>query len=162
MIRPCCPADEASLLLLWEVFDDLHFDHSPYYFRKPSREERVRRHRKYRRENGLYLIYEHEGTPAGFVCGEWRQTPDVALLAERTVLELHAICVEDRFRDKGWGKALIEAAVRQAREKQINDVEAHIWDFNSSVINMMQNLGFRSLSGKYGLTLDQSSPVPHN
>lgn len=155
MVRPCTPADEGPLLSLWETFDDLHCAHSSYYFRPPTQQERMDRHRRYLEENSFYLLYEYETRIAGFICGGWRQTPQVSLLRERFILELHGLCVSDEFRGRGFAKALIGAAVQEGRKRGVDDMEVHIWEFNTAVKDLMRDQGFRLISGKYGLSLGE-------
>ena len=158
MIRPCISADEKSLLALWNGFDNYHCSLSDYYFQRPTADEQINRHQKYMdNKHSLYLLCEIEGEIIGFICGIWRKTPSACLVRERLILELHAIYIESENRNSGYGKLLIQEAVKKAKRRKVNDVEVHIWNFNSPVIDVIKELQFHQISGKYGLTIHEKS-----
>jgi len=156
MIRHCIDSDRDSLIALWEEFDDHHVVLSDYYFRKPERDESLARHNRYATQDGaLYMVSEKKGEIQGFICGQYRKTPLVSLLKERTILELHGICVSRMHRQRGLAGQLIGAVVDLAKRKKINDIEVLIWDFNDSIQHVIRSAGFRLISGKYGLTINE-------
>jgi len=154
MIRPARPGDRDALLVLWEGFDRFHASLSDYYFRTPAEEEVLARHTRYmEREDSLYLVHDSDGPLSGFICGQWRRTPQVCLLKERLILELHAVFVAGENRSDGICRALIEKAADLARRKGTDDVEVLIWNFNDRIQKIVREAGFRRISGKYGLPL---------
>jgi len=156
MIRSYKESDRISVIALWEEFDDHHVAMSDYYFRKPEKNELIARHNRYANQNGmLYMVSEEKGGIEGFICGQYRKTPSVSLLKERTILELHGICVGQKYRHRGLAGQLIGAVVDLAKREQIKDIEVMIWDFNDPIQNIIRSAGFRLISGKYGLTLNE-------
>lgn len=154
MIRPYIDSDKPALLNLWEEFDREHIRRSERIFRLPDAGERDRRHEKYAHgTDPLLLVCEDNGELSGFLAGQFRRTPDVALLRERTILELHAIYVEPRERDGDRSEALVRAALNAGKARCADEAVCHIWAFNTRAEALVERMGFSVMSRKYGIPL---------
>lgn len=155
MIDYCRESDRAAILTLWSGFDRAHLTLSDYYFREPTHQERELRHRKYLEEdNSLYLVARFQERVVGFLCGKYRSTPTACLMRERQLLEIHGVFVQQEQRSKGIAKKLLERALFEAKEREMDDLEIFTWDFNDSLNRSLSQMGFTRLSGKYGVTLN--------
>jgi ribosomal protein S18 acetylase RimI-like enzyme len=129
---------------------------SPYYFKKPTDVERVKRHERYLNDDkALYLVCLIDDKIAGFICGQWRKTPSVCLLKERNILELHGIYISPYYQNYGCARQLLDQAISLAQEVQTDDIELFTWDFNKAVVKLLSNRGFKKISTKYGLNLHE-------
>jgi ribosomal protein S18 acetylase RimI-like enzyme len=144
------------ILDLWKAFDDYHRDLSPYYFKQPTEEERVKRHKRYiENRDSLYLVCLIDDYIVGFICGQWRKTPNVCLLKERNILELHGIYISPDYQNYGCAGKLLDRAISLAHEARTDDIELFTWDFNEAVLKLLSNSGFKKISTKYGLSLHE-------
>ncbi len=156
MIRTGTSADFGSMEGLWDGFDQSHVARSSYLFRRPSREEKLFRHKKYSEgPAAFFLLYFDDAgdpsVPVGFIAGQFRATPDVTLLRAHSLLELHAIFVRPESRGSEAADALLGAAVREAEARSVDDVVCHIWAFNETAEALVLRAGFTRSSSKYSL-----------
>jgi len=155
MVRPYSERDYSTCMDLWSEFDRFHLRKSDYYFKQPSASELMQRHEKYSRgENALFLVDEEGGNVLGFIVGILKETPGVALLKKRTVMEIHGLSVLAEYRETGVAGKLLEAAIHHARARKADDVEGHFWAFSHVAENLFKRFGFTLLSTKYGYHIE--------
>lgn len=56
------------------------------------------------------------------------------------------LIVRKVFRRFGVGRALVERAHRWALDKQVNQGELNVWEFNQTAIAFYEKLGYRTAS----------------
>lgn len=145
-----------ALLHLWRGFDDYHINLAPYYFKQPSELERIKRHNRYLEEkDSLYLVCLIDEKIVGFICGQWRTTPSVCLLKERNILELHGIYISPHYKNRGCARKLLEEVVLLAQNAHTDDIELFTWQFNEIIVKLLSNSGFKQISSKYGLRINE-------
>ncbi|HNY17338.1 MAG TPA: GNAT family N-acetyltransferase [Treponemataceae bacterium] len=156
MIREYRQSDRESMMELWRLFDRVHIDAMPERFREPSEEQRALRHDKYAagprdagRPSHFMLVAEEGGAVNGFVCGAIRETPDVALLVNSVVIELHAVYVRNGWRKGRVSAELVRRALSIGKENGAETAVCHIWNFNAAARRHVERLGFRGVSAKY-------------
>lgn len=103
----------------------------------------------------MLFLREEKDEITGFICGQIRMTPAVALLRERRQLELHAIIVHKPWRKGSSANELLQAAIRFAEQNDIKDVVTHIWTFNHQAASLVEKFNFKAISRKFCLTLDR-------
>ncbi|MDA3850325.1 MAG: GNAT family N-acetyltransferase [Spirochaetaceae bacterium] len=155
MIRPYKKSDLEDCMTLWKIFDDTHLSQSAYYFKEPTQKEREIRHGKYTGEsNKMFLVCQEKDRIVGFVLGELRLIPDVALLKRRYIMEIHGIAILESWRNSKTAGQLIQGALDFGKEKGAQDVEGHLWSFNHRVEELINGFGFTLQSKKYGYRID--------
>jgi putative acetyltransferase len=92
----------------------------------------VRRH-----PDAEVLVAEIDGEIAGRLSLARDQHP-----ASRHVADL-GLMVSERFRRRGVGRALLEAAVAWARENSVAKIELHVFPWNAPAIALYEAFGFR-------------------
>ena len=76
------------------------------------------------------FLAEVEGRPAGYVFGEIRRRAETPFSYAHEMLYLHHISVAPDFRNRGVGRALLEAVRAAAGEQGISLMAADVWSFN--------------------------------
>lgn len=56
---------------------------------------------------------------------------------------VEAICVDEKYRNRGIGKLLLIEAEAEARRRNIFKLELTAWNFNQSVLEFYRNYGLR-------------------
>lgn len=51
--------------------------------------------------------------------------------------------IEEHYRNKGYGKALIDEVKKYARDNNIKRIELNCWTFNENAIEFYRHLGFK-------------------
>jgi RimJ/RimL family protein N-acetyltransferase len=92
----------------------------------------VRRH-----ADAVVLVAELDGRLAGRLSLARDQHP-----ASQHVADL-GLMVDDRFRRRGVGRALLSAAVEWAREQAVQKLELHVFPWNEGAIALYESYGFR-------------------
>ncbi|MBN1523384.1 MAG: GNAT family N-acetyltransferase [Spirochaetales bacterium] len=150
MIRPYEKKDSEACMALWAVFDKALLEESEYFFREPMPKQIMERHKKYSQgRDSMFLVCEKEGEIAGFILGMMRKTPSVALLRDRTILEIHALSVLEKYQGRGIAGELMETALEFARKQKVQDVESQLWVFNTVTEKLFIKYGFKVQSRKY-------------
>jgi diamine N-acetyltransferase len=136
--------DVPGLVGLHQEVQQLHVEARPDQFRVPSVaevEERVREllaaaaTRVWVAELGSELV--------GYLVAITRRQPAHALSYEREWCELDAIAVAARHRGQGVGKALVDAAIEEARALGVRQIELCSWAFNQQAHGAFEALGFQ-------------------
>lgn len=154
VVRPYREEDRGEILELWKDFDQDHYIQNSRIFKKPSMEEMVERHRRYSSGSPYYLLTVQEGESClGFICGIIRDTPTVALLKTRRIMEIHGLCVGRAHRNGKTAGDLLQGAIDLGTSNSVSHLEGSIWYFNGLVEKLVQRFGFRLQSSKYSLCL---------
>jgi putative acetyltransferase len=135
-VRPAEPADAAAIVALaqevsaepegWMIWNE---------WRGAGDERRylraVRRH-----PDAAVFVAEIEGEIVGRLSLSRDAHP-----ASRHVADL-GLMVDARFRRRGVGRALLEAAVSWARRNDVSKLELHVFPWNTAAIALYESFGF--------------------
>ena len=69
------------------------------------------------------------------------QHVDNSVLTDIKTLYIDDLCVDEKIRGKGIGKALYEAAVKLAKDSGCYNVTLNVWAFNSSAMKFYEKCG---------------------
>jgi diamine N-acetyltransferase len=142
-LRHAEPRDLPGLVGLHQEVQELHVDARPDHFRAPSSAEVEARLRELLAASATRVwVAELGGEPVGYLVAITRRQPAHALSHERQWCELDAIAVTARHRGQGVGKALVEAAIEEARALGILQIELCSWAFNRQAHGAFEALGF--------------------
>jgi len=144
ILRKAEPRDSAELLRLLKYIAGLHRKGRPDIFRPAGS--------KYD-EAALAGILRDERKPIfvaaddaqhilGYAFCIIRETSGDVMLQDRKTLYLDDLCVDERFRGQGIGKALLEAVQKYGAEIGAVSVELNVWDFNRSAAAFYKHFGF--------------------
>jgi GNAT superfamily N-acetyltransferase len=99
----------------------------------------------------LWLAEVH-GEAVGYALAELRVRPPNPFAPAARWCEIDQVAVRPEHQGRGVGRALIEAAVQEARAQGVRQVELCTWAFNEQAARRFQQLGFRPKLVRYELT----------
>ena len=99
----------------------------------------------------VILVAEKDGEIAGFVMGVIENYPDDLL--DSPYLTIQYICVDERFRRTGMGKALMQEVERWALCKGITNLDLMVWDTNTPAQSLFRRMGYVPLDIRMGQKL---------
>jgi L-amino acid N-acyltransferase YncA len=155
-IRRATPADYEAICELADQMDELFRTHLPDRFRKPTGPVRLRdRTEKLMNDpDTLLAVAELDGKVAGIMnCGFYKMADFPQKKALRHVL-VRGISVRAELRRRGIGSALVRRALEWAKEKEVHEVQANVYDFNRPAAAFFASLGLAPLSHRLSLRLD--------
>jgi ribosomal protein S18 acetylase RimI-like enzyme len=155
-IRSAQLKDHATLIALFEEIDRMHRDALPHKFQKA---EGFPRSQEYFAElvtnpEGLMLVADKDERPIGLLVALLRQTPDIPIIVPRRLLVIDTLVVDPKYRYKGIGKALMENAHQWGKEKNVQEVQLNVYEFNQDAILFYKTLGYENLSRRMEYKLD--------
>ena len=77
----------------------------------------------------------------GYCFGIFQQYKDNSILTNIKTLYIDDLCVDEKFRGKGIGKELYEAALSLAKEKGCYNLTLNVWSCNESAIRFYESMG---------------------
>ena len=77
----------------------------------------------------------------GYCFGIFQQHKDNSILTDIKTLYIDDLCVDEKFRGKGVGKELYEAALSLAKEKGCYNLTLNVWSCNESAIRFYESMG---------------------
>jgi GNAT superfamily N-acetyltransferase len=142
-IRAGGPDDAATLAELHPHVHDLHVAARPDFFAVPRREDVAAWFREQvARPDVRTWLGEMAGAPAGYTLVYFHERPARPFAHARRWCEIDQIAVAPAGRRRGLARALIQAALDEARHRGIRDIELSSWAFNTPAHEAFQRIGF--------------------
>lgn len=147
-IREATQEDYEGLCELFAEADLLHREALPHIFREPDGAARTKEFISdiIANENPALFVAERDSQIIGLVCIPIRKAPDIPIMVSRRYAVIDDLIVRKVFRRFGVGRALVERAHRWALDKQVNQGELNVWEFNQTAIAFHEKLGYRTAS----------------
>lgn len=157
LIRQATMDDYAGLCAILDEVDALHWRALPQVFRDPGGAARSREYIAsiVNDEAACLWIAEHEGQIVGVLTMVIQQARDIPILVPRRCAVIDSLAVAQKYRRRGIGRALTEAATRWASGQGIDQIELHVWEFNEDARAFYQALGYRTASRRLWIHLDE-------
>ena len=77
----------------------------------------------------------------GYCFGIFQQHKDNSILTNIKTLYIDDLCVDEKFRGKGIGKELYEAALSLAKENGCYNLTLNVWSCNESAMRFYESMG---------------------
>lgn len=90
------------------------------------------------------LVAEEEGEIRGFAVLHEIRRPENPFMFERHFLDVDEFGVDEAYRRRGVGRALIERAKAIARDRGFDRLELNMWEFNQGALEFYEALGFET------------------
>lgn len=147
-IRNATMADYDALCALFEQVDHLHATALPDIFRPFSGPARERDHIQRILDDELQclLVAEVGNDIIGVAEANVSVAPEWPMVVPRRWVHVRDIVVDERFRGKGIGTALLAHIEVWARSLGIMRVELQVWEFNAGARAAYEHAGFRTAS----------------
>lgn len=141
-VRPAEPRDAERIRQLLEQICLLHVEGRPDLFR-PSGKYTVDDIIKMIDDPGRPILVADVGADvAGYVFCQLNRRKN-PVMWERLTLYVDDLCVDQKYRRCGIGRALFQGAQRLARECGAYNIELNVWAFNESAIAFYRSLGMK-------------------
>jgi len=99
-----------------------------------------------------YIAYFGD-IPAGYIVLIKRNYPEGPFTKTHSSIHIDQICVENKFKGKGIGKALIGFTTQFAKDNGINRIELDFWTKNKNAGEFFKSQGFETYNEKMRKTL---------
>lgn len=90
------------------------------------------------------LIAEWQGEPAGYAILQYVDRSANPYMHERHYVHVEEFCVDERYRRRGVGTALMQALRALAREKGYPRIELDVWAFNQEARQFYEAAGMKA------------------
>lgn len=91
----------------------------------------------------LFLAASVSGKMVGMCEIKYHTAGGGSITRKRQRAYVEAICVDEKYRNRGIGKLLLMEAEAEARCRNIFKLELTAWNFNQSVLEFYRNYGLR-------------------
>lgn len=135
-----------EVMALHVQVQDLHAELRPDRFRPADAEALRAALVQVLDEGNLLLVARQQVAAVGYAVVSVRERPGNAYARARSVLYVEQICVDAGHRSHGVGRALIEAARDEARQRGIRHLELDMWTANEPARRAFAALGFRTFN----------------
>jgi ribosomal protein S18 acetylase RimI-like enzyme len=147
-IREATVGDIDALCDLFVEVNDLHVEAVPHLYQKVEADEVMA---DYLRDQigwpgRQIFVAEQAGMVAGFVIVAVRLAPDAPVYVRRRFAEIEVLTVRTSSRRQGIGRALMDRAHQWAADRDIDQVELVVLDFNDDARRFYEELGYLTLN----------------
>lgn len=148
IIREAKKQDYEDLCSLIEQIDGLHRDNLPHIFQKTDGPARQREYilGLIGADNVCVFVAEESDQLIGFVNLFVRSSTDIPILVPRCFALIENLVVDERYRWRGIGRALLEHAQEWAVEQGATSIELTVYEFNRTARSFYERLGYETES----------------
>ena len=142
MIRYAMEKDIEKIEDLLSQVDMVHHNGRPDIFKIGNKysEEELKELLNNKQRPILVSVNESDEV-IGYCFGIFQQHKDNSILTDIKTLYIDDLCVDEKFRGKGVGKELYEAALSLAKEKGCYNLTLNVWSCNESAMRFYESMG---------------------
>lgn len=104
-------------------------------------------------EHSTVLVAQEESKIIGFAVISIEGSPDYPSLVQRKFAYIHDFGVDQSSKLQGIGSLLFEACLKWAKERNVNEVELNVWEFNEEAIAFYRKHSMKTISRKMRLAI---------
>lgn len=155
IIRKAVPEDCRRILPLQEQISRLHHEGRPDLFKNEVRTYTEEMFQKWLDDPAhVLLIAEADGTVAGYAFCWVIQYREHPTYKDFDSFYIDDICVLDKLRRNGIGRALMERCVEEAKMRKCRNMDLGVWSFNKSAIAFYESCGMTERVKRMELRLE--------
>ena len=154
-VRNAVLEDCHRILPLQEQISKLHFDGRPDLFKSEVRtytEEMF--HKWLDSPTHVLLIAEAEVEVAGYAFSWVIHYRDHPTYKDFDSFYIDDICVLEKFRHKGIGRALMARCKEEAKRLECKNIDLSVWSFNKNAIAFYESCGMKERTKRMELDLE--------
>jgi ribosomal protein S18 acetylase RimI-like enzyme len=95
-------------------------------------------------ETPVFVAADKDDNAQGYVFCQLKSSPAHGPLKEIKSLYIDDLCVDENFRGRGIGTALVKFAADFARGNGCFCVDLNVWEFNENAIKFYESMGMRT------------------
>lgn len=154
-VRKAVLADCHRILPLQTQISKLHFEGRPDIFKDEVRTYTEEQFQKWLDSpTHVPLIAEVDGEVAGYAFSWVIQCRDHPTYKDFDSFYIDDICVLEKFRRHGIGRALMVCCVEEAAKRRCKNVELGVWSFNKDAIAFYESCGMTERVKRMELRLE--------
>lgn len=154
-VRNAVLEDCHRILPLQEQISKLHFEGRPDLFKDSIRTYTEETFQKWLDSpTHVLLIAEVDGVVAGYAFSWVIQYRDHPTYRDFDSFYIDDICVLEKFRRNGIGKALVFRCVEEAKERNCKNVDLGVWSFNKNAIAFYESCGMKERTKRMEIDLE--------
>ena len=155
-VRNAVLEDCHRILSLQEQISKLHFEGRPDIFKDEVRTYTEETFQKWLDSpTHVLLIAEADGEVAGYAFSWVIQYRDHPTYRDFDSFYIDDICVLEKFRSRGIGRALIERCKEEAKRLKCMNVDLGVWSFNKNAIAFYESCGMTERTKRMELRLEE-------
>lgn len=142
MIRYAMEKDIEKIEDLLSQVDMVHHNGRPDIFKIGNKySEKELKELLNNKQRPILVSVNESDEVIGYCFGIFQQHKDNSILTDIKTLYIDDLCVDEKFRGKGVGKELYEAALSLAKEKGCYNLTLNVWSCNESAIRFYESMG---------------------
>ncbi|MEQ8172481.1 MAG: GNAT family N-acetyltransferase [Candidatus Eremiobacterota bacterium] len=158
-IRPATKEDYRGICDVFTELDSVHHELLPEVYREsqgPARSE------EYifsiiDNEEAAIFVAESDKEIIGLVHIYIQETPPLPIVVPQRYSMIDNLIVKSKFRHSDAGRILIEKAHEWSSDKGVKQVALVIWEFNRGAIEFYEKIGYRTVSRRMGISLNDDN-----
>ena len=152
-VRRAETRDITSILELLVQVDMVHHEGRPDLFKGPATKYNEEELKEIIRDDNasVFVCVNDEGDVLGHAFCIFKQVTGNSVLTDIRTLYIDDICVDERSRGSGVGKALFEYVKSFAKENGFYNITLNVWTCNPGAMKFYENMGL--LPQKIGMEL---------
>ena len=152
-VRRAEKKDIARILELLVQVDMVHHEGRPDLFKGPATKYNEDELNEIIKEDNapVFVCVNDEGDVLGHAFCIFKQVTDNSVLTDIRTLYIDDICVDEKARGSGAGKALFEYVKSYAKENGFYNITLNVWTCNPGAMKFYENMGL--LPQKIGMEL---------
>jgi len=158
LYRRATPDDLLAICELGQQLNSLHHQQRPDTY-APATENFARDSTHWRPyidgENRATFIAEQAGRTIGFITVQVTQFSSPLMQPQR-IARVGSVCVDERIRGQGIGRALMQCAQTWAIEHNAVDLRLTVWAFNAPALRLYEELGYEMRAFEMGKRLEEN------
>lgn len=154
-VRNAVLEDCHRILPLQEQISKLHFLGRPDLFKNEVRTYPEEMFQKWLDSpTHVLLIAEIDGEIAGYAISWVIQYRDHPTYRDFDSFYIDDVCVLEKFRKRGIGRAMMARCIEEARNRKCMNVDLNVWSFNKDAFAFYESCGFRDRTKRMELRLE--------
>ena len=152
-VRRAETKDIARIMELLVQVDMVHHEGRPDLFKGPATKYNEDELNEIIRDDNapVFVCVNDEGDVLGHAFCIFKQVTDNSVLTDIRTLYIDDICVDEKARGSGAGKALFEYVKSYAKENGFYNITLNVWTCNPGAMKFYENMGL--LPQKIGMEL---------
>ena len=133
--------------LFWQS-DYFHYENEPYIYKKTTEGYRSKEYIEelINDKNNNLIILEKENKVIGFLYAYEEAKGHLPFHQKRKYIVLDNIVIDEKYRNKGYGKILLDYIIEYAKKEKYNDIILNVYNFNENAIKFYEKNGFKTIT----------------
>ena len=148
-VRPAAESDADGVVSLLCYIADFHHQGRPDIFRSGFSKYNTEEYLDLLKREDVYIfVADGDGEVLGYAIAFYNDFSGDRAKFPSNYLDLDDLCVSDRCRQGGIGKALMNRVEEQAKALGCDKIELNVWNFKGNALKFYEKCGYDSVYTK--------------